>query len=135
MTVDVPAPLLELLSSKVNSFEKLELVVALHAAPQSTSTIDVLSKRLGYSREALYEAAVELRSASLVMFTSNEVQLAPPTDRERETLAKLVAAYENDRVAIIKALGEVALARIRNMASTVFADAFVIRKKRRDGDG
>ena len=53
-----------------------------------------------------------------------DMQLPDPKDIE--ALAK---AYEEDRFAVVKEMGEIAMRRIRSMAANVFADAFVIRKK------
>lgn len=125
-----------LLATRIDSFEKLELVVALSGEPRATSSVERMAERLGVARHLLREAAMGLNADSLVELTSaGELQLLPPTDRDREAIAELVALYNDDRMAVVKALGEVALDRIRGMASRVFADAFVIRKNKDDKDG
>ncbi len=103
MRTKLPASVTELLTSRIDSFEKLELVVALHEAPRATMSTEALASALGLSRSTVRQAAEELNAGALVDLTSNgEIQLLPPS--------------------------------IRNMASRVFADAFVIRKKPR-GNG
>jgi hypothetical protein len=120
----------ELLTNRVDSFEKLELVVALHGAPRTTMSIDALSHMLKLSREVVRQTVIELRSASLVELTSGgEVQLLPPTTRDHAAVSELVQLYQDDRFTVVKMMGEIAVNRIRNMASRAFADAFVIRKK------
>jgi len=120
----------ELLTNRVDSFEKLELIVALQAAPRNTMSVDALCRQLKLSRDDIRQAAVELRRASLVELTSTgDVQLLPSTSHDHTAVTELVLLYEEDRLAVLKHMGEIALHRIRSMASTVFADAFVIRKK------
>lgn len=132
----LPEPISELLENRIDSFEKLELIVALHEAPRTTMSVEELCRALKLPRDAIREAAVELRGVSLVVLTSRgDVQLLPPSNREHAAVTELVRIYRDDRLAVVKAMGEIALARIRNLASRAFADAFVIRKKRDDEDG
>jgi DNA-binding GntR family transcriptional regulator len=126
----------ELLKNRIDSFDKLELVVALHGAPRATMSVEDLCRRLKLPREVVRSAVVELRAVSLVALTSQgEVQLLPPTDHDREIVATLVTLYSEDRVEVVRTLGQIAVERIRGMASRAFADAFVIRRKPpKDGD-
>jgi hypothetical protein len=120
----------ELLTNRVDSFEKLEIIIALHAAPRTTMTIDDLCRALNLSREDVREATTELRVASLVTVSSGgEVQLLPPTSRDHATVTHLVHSYQEDRLGVVKTMGEIAVKRIRGMTARAFADAFVIRKK------
>jgi hypothetical protein len=45
--------------------------------------------------------------------------------------AALVEAYDSDRFAVMNLLTELALARVRSQAAQVFADAFVIRRRKK----
>lgn len=126
----VPAGVRELLASRIDSFEKLEVVVALHGAPNRTMSVEELCRVLKIPRDAIREATMELRALALIELTSRgEVQLLPPTNRDQQVVTELVKLYDDDRFAIVKALGEIAVERIRGMASRAFADAFVLRKK------
>jgi hypothetical protein len=122
----------ELLANRVDSFEKLEIIIALHRA-RSTMSITDLVRDLKLSHDIVLQAVADLREVSLVdVSVGGDVQLLPPTSDDRAAVADLVRLYETDRLAIIKKLSEVALDRIRNMASRAFADAFVLRKKPKD---
>jgi hypothetical protein len=126
----LPDGLNELLTNRVDSFEKLEIIIALHAAPRTTMTIEELCRTLNLSREDVREATAELRVASLVTMSSGgEVQLLPPTSRDHAAVAKLVQTYQEDRLGVVKAMGEIAVNRIRGMTARAFADAFIIRRK------
>lgn len=122
----------ELLTNRVDSFEKLEIILALRAAPHATLSITDLCSAVKLPRDTVRQAVNELRDASLVDLASGDVKLVPPTSRDHAVVSELVRMYQDDRLAIVKKLSEVALNRIRNMASRAFADAFVIRKKRKD---
>jgi hypothetical protein len=126
----LPDGVTELLTNRVDSFEKLEIIIALHAAPRTTMTVDDLCRALNLSREDVREATTDLRIASLVAVSSGgEVQLLPPTSRDRTAITDLVQSYQEDRLGVVKAMGEIAVNRIRGMTARAFADAFVIRKK------
>ena len=99
-------------------------------------SIDELCGALNLSRQVVRQAAADLRRAWLVeLTTQGDVQLLPPTSRDHAAVKQLVQLYADDRLTVVKAMGEIALDRIRNMASRAFADAFVIRRKSpKDGE-
>jgi predicted ArsR family transcriptional regulator len=122
------------LLQRVDTFEKLELIVLLCKA-RTAMSIAELANRLKLEREVIRQAVIALRGAVLVDLTSDDrVQLMPPTGRDHDAVGDLVKVYDDDRLAVVKLLGEIAMQRIRNMASQAFADAFVLRKKPRGQD-
>lgn len=130
MTSKAPDNVRELLTYRVDTFEKLEIVVSLYRAERATSTHEQLASALGFTRTIVNEAVRELRGASLVeVSSSGEIHLLPPTSRDRLAVEALAKAYDEDRFSIVKEMGEIAMRRIRSMAANVFADAFVLRKK------
>ena len=132
----LPGVVRELLVSRIDSFEKLELVVALHAAPRTTMSVEDLCRALKMPRDTVRQAAMDLRAVALIDLTSRgEVQLLPPTSRDQQAIGELFRLYNEDRILLVQALGDIAVQRIRGMASRAFADAFVLRKKPpKDGD-
>lgn len=130
MNNELPDHLFELLERRVDTFEKLEVLVALHGEPRATSSVEALCRMLKLPRDVIREAVMELRSSSLVELTSRgEVQLLPPSQKDAASVAELVAMYRDDRMVIVRTIGEIAMMRVRSMTAKVFADAFVIRKK------
>ena len=122
-----------LLENGVNTFEKLELIILLHGALRTVMSLAELTRRLGLESEVVRLAAAELRDAALVELSSTgELQLLPPTSRDYEAVNELVRLYEDDRLTIVKAIGEIAMGRIRTLASQAFGEAFVVRKNRGD---
>lgn len=134
----LPAGIRELLTNRIDSFEKLEIVITLSKAQRTTMTMDELSRTLKTPRDAIRQAVMELRAVALVDLTSRgEVQLMPPTTRDEQVIADLVKLHDDDRFVLVKALGEIAMERLRGMTSRVFADAFLFRRKspKDDADG
>jgi Mn-dependent DtxR family transcriptional regulator len=129
----LPDGVRELLTHRIDSFEKLEIVLALRRP--NTWSIANLAESLGLALEDVRDATRELRSVSLVELNrTGDVQLVPHGQGAIEALAK---AYADDRFTVIRIMGEIAMGRIRHMAAQVFADAFVLRKKppKSDHDG
>jgi hypothetical protein len=135
--MSVPNEIRELLETRIDTFEKLDVVVALHAADHQTATADALVRDLGLPRDVLRQVIGDLRRARLIDADSNgEIRLLPPNAADREMVRALVDLYSEDRSDILRVLGEIAMARIRGMAARTFADAFVIgNKKKGNEDG
>jgi hypothetical protein len=126
----------ELLKTRINTFEKLDLVVTLHQSPHETMSVEALIRALGAPRDVIRQAVGDLRRALLVDFDSRgEVRLLAATDADRTAIGELVESYRDDPAIVLRFLGEVALDRIRSMAATTFADAFVLRRKKGEDDG
>lgn len=130
MKTDLPDAVYELLATRINTFEKLELVVALSAAPSSKASVDELCRTLKLPRDLVRQATIDLRASSLITLTSRgEAQLLPVTQKDEAALKELVQLYAGDPMSIVKALGDIAMSRLRSMATRAIADAFVLRKK------
>jgi DNA-binding GntR family transcriptional regulator len=113
----------ELLATRIDSFEKLEIVIALHSAPGTKLSTDELCRALELSREAVREATAELHAVSLVELSEQgDVTLLSRDDEQ--AICDLVRLYADDRFTVVKAMGEIAVERIRRIASRTF----VIRK-------
>jgi hypothetical protein len=76
-----------------------------------------------------------VRNAGLVSSDHDDVTLAPRGPAEQRVLDELVAAYQDDRMTLVKVIAESALDRLRNLAGRAFADAFIIGKKPGGDDG
>jgi hypothetical protein len=123
----LPDGVRDLLTHRIDSFEKLEIVLALRRTTEGPWSIEKLATSLGLPPEDVRDATRELRSVSLVdVNRSGDVQLGQNNHAVIDALAR---AYDDDRFHVIKVMGEIAMGRIRSMAAQVFADAFVIRKK------
>ncbi len=135
MPHDVPDHVRRLLSTRIDTFEKLEIVAALAVAPQTTLTVDQIAITVRIPRDVIRQAIVELRSATLVQLTERgAIKLLSLSQGDQTAVTDLLEAYALDPLSVAKFLGEIAMERIRNMASRAFADAFVPRKKPTEGE-
>ena len=117
MTVGLAPHVLRLLETRINDFEKLEIVLALRAAPNFTMTIDELQQAIRLSRETLRELVAELSAAKLLEHTARgALKLAPASSRDTEAIDDLAAACDRDQPLVARTLAELAVARIRGMA-------------------
>jgi len=118
----------------LDSFEKLELVLHLATRPEPVS-LDGLARALGHPRDRMSEAAAGL-VAALIIEESPAGYRFRPENPWAAHLQELVALHEADRLKVVVLMSTVALERLRASASRAFADAFVLRARRRkDDDG
>lgn len=120
----------KLLDTHVDSFEKLELLMLLRRPPVERRTIGALALALDLGSDEVREIVAALSSAGLVERAADGgISLAPRTAEDRAALDELAQVYDEDKIALVKAIAETAMDRLRNLAGRAFADAFVIRKK------
>ncbi|MBA3817263.1 MAG: hypothetical protein H0X17_00085 [Deltaproteobacteria bacterium] len=104
-------------------------MLALHRAPHQRSSVKDLAHSLDLDGGDVRAMVSELAAAGLVDQVKDEVALAPKTVEDRTSVTELVAVSGADRIAIVMAIAESSMNRLRNLAGRAFADAFVIRKK------
>ena len=123
-----------LLAETLDTFEKLEIAIALQRAPLHSLSIEELVRAIGnLARDQIEHGVAELVAAGVCSATLRIVRLTPtPTDAP--TYAALVEQYDRDHAAIAQAISEVAMEKIRGMAARTFAEAFHATRKRGDNE-
>ncbi len=125
----------KLLQTHLDSFEKLELVRALRTSGRPMSRDD-LEVECRFTPDTVHEALESLSHARIVEFDAAAAKLARlGPSSHAPAFQAVMEFYENDRHAVLTLLSTMAMERIRSMTARAFADAFVLRKKRDDGDG
>ena len=123
-----------LLEAHLYSFEKLELLHALRSAGRPVSR-DELVTVARLDRDVVADVLAQLELAHLVELDASG-KLASLGVTAREPICEsLLALYQADRAAVMAVVSSIAVRRIRSMAADAFADAFVLRKKKRGPDG
>jgi hypothetical protein len=128
---DLPDHVRDLLLGPVDSFEKLEVLLALHgAAGAAPLTLAALAARARLAEDTADAAADGLAGAGVVERPSRDTwriaaAFVPSVD-------DLAVAWSNSRPLVLKMMTDRALGRIRTSAARVFADAFRLRKGGRD---
>jgi hypothetical protein len=120
-----------LLETRLDSFEKLEVVHALRASGGMTPAALEAACRL--SAETVEEVLISLQRVGLAEPAPGPggvIRLGGASQDPR--FEAVMQLYETDRLRVLSVLSTLAMERIRHMAAQVFADAFVIKKKRGD---
>jgi hypothetical protein len=116
-----------LLSTSLDTFEKLELVLALRSAG-APLTVAELALQLQVGSEALRRVVDEVVATEILEAVENDrVHLRSGTwDPLIEEAASL---YTSEPSTLMRIFTRIGFQRIRGMAARTFADAFRIRKK------
>jgi len=125
--MDPSSDLLALLESKLDSFEKLELVLILHGARRPLTVAD-LAIELQVGTEALRRVVTEVVSTGVVDMTDGEaVSLrSGPWDPLVQEAADI---HANEPARLMRACARISMAKLRSLSARTFADAFRFRKK------
>ena len=124
----------ELAVQVLDSFEKLEVVTCL-ARKRTAMSQDELASALRIERTELVEPLAALASEQVIAATVSGYELVDG-GKWTKHVGQLASLYEEDRIAVVTIMSEAALSRLRRQANRAFADAFVIRaKKKGDSDG
>jgi DNA-binding transcriptional ArsR family regulator len=127
---DLPDGARRLLAGPVDSFEKLEVVLALREAGGPLA-LDALVARAGVPVGDIERALGELAAAGLVEKRRDGTWRVCG---DSQALADLAVAWGTRRLAVLQAMTGRAVGRIRASAARVFADAFRLRRRRDEGD-
>ncbi len=135
---ELSSDLRRFLYENVESYEELEILVLLGAQPERAWTATELASTLklspqivdggldGLERRGLLEIGTERERISL------KIPLGEPP--VAALLQELTRAYESNRLSVMRQMNANAVERVRTNAMHLFADAFVLgRKKDKDG--
>jgi hypothetical protein len=126
------------LRERIQSYDQLEVLLFCRQSQPGAVTAQATAERLKMSRDVVLEALEHLRQVALLERGTDE---RPPSYRYRPVtpeLGRLVDAltfaFEDERLALVRLMNENAVERVRTAAMRLFADSFVLGKKRgRDG--
>lgn len=134
----VPTPQLtaaarRLLDVMLNSFEKLEITIALHRTASHASSVSELSTKLGLASHIVERGVDELVRAGAVQLVDGVARLTLDA-KDIPAMDEIAVIYDDDRLLVVRTLTEISMDKIRGMAARAFADAFQLRRKKEDGD-
>ena len=133
--MSLPSPeLRRLLETKLDTYEKLELVVVLAKQANMEALATDLARELQVGDDVLNRFAAEVARSGLVEITGERIRLVARAE-DLATIAEGTRLFESDPRRVMSLLSAIALDRIRGMAARSFADAFTLRKKKDNGDG
>jgi DNA-binding transcriptional regulator LsrR (DeoR family) len=133
---DLPDDVRALLHGHIESYEQLETLLLLRREHHEAWTTEGLAARLHVRAELVERALARLKASGLVEATGT----APTRFAYRPTSSGLDAAagrlereYAERPILIIQLMSANALGRLRTAALHTFADAFVLKKDKKDG--
>lgn len=116
----------KLVAEVVDSFEKLEIVVYVHRSGYAAKSPSDIAKGMSINIPlAEIEQCVDALEARHVL---------EPGGPWSDSVKALVELYDKDRIEVLNLITRSALARAGRQTASVFADAFVLRKKKGDPD-
>lgn len=110
-----------LLTDVIDSFEKLEIVVHVYRAGFQVAPVRELAKAVSVPVDEVEQCVEALRAQRAL----------EPAGPWRSSLDALVKMYDDDRIEVLNLMTRTALERVRKEAARVFADAFVLRPKKK----
>jgi hypothetical protein len=122
-----------LLLGPIDSFEKLEVVIALCASGNAPLSLAALEARTGAPSSVLKTALEQLTTAGVVAARGGNWRLAPECDGP--AIDDLVRAWSSSRTVVLDVMTQRSLERIRASTARRFADAFKLRPEKRDPGG
>lgn len=121
----------KLLRGPLDTFEKLEVAVALVRAPGRALSLPELASTTALTADQIQRGIDDLQAAKLVNTAGGLVRLVVRA-ADDAAFAALADLHARDAPAIAVVMSELALDKIRGMAAHAFAEAFQTRRKKDD---
>ncbi len=136
-TFPVPEDVKQLLYETIRTYEQLEALVLLHGAPDAGWNAQRIADALRIPDDAAAEMLHAMSLAGLIE-SAQCADPAAPTYRVAagalgDIAARLVQAYDDNRLEVIRLMNANAIHRMRTDAMRAFADAFLFSKDGKDG--
>lgn len=133
-----------LLRERIESYEELEILLALERHRGAGKTVDELGAAVHGALPLIESALRSLESRALIKRDTVAVSAgareaetryfyAPASSELDGAVRALAKAYAGQPIPIIKLMSENAIQRMRTGAARAFADAFILRKDKNDG--
>ncbi len=125
----------EFLRARIESFEQLETLFLLQKHRDRVWSPHQVSEELKIDGDEARRALQHLNRTKLLDLRkegeADSFIYGPESLSLSETVDRLLAAYDDARLKIVRLVGKNALERIRTNALRVFADSFVLGRKRK----
>lgn len=132
----VPAEVRLLLRERVHSFEQLEALMLLHQQSGAALPARTVGQTLRIPEELAEEELRELAARELVVVQGAQPPLyryGAASDELAAAVGALAREYADNRLGVVKLMSANAIARMRTGAIRAFSDAFLIKRKPKDG--
>jgi hypothetical protein len=130
----ISSELKKFLRERIQSYEQLELLLLVRQSPSQVWSLELIAKRLRIQEAAALEAVNDLRNGELLEMMLDGHRRAyryrPATPELARLSDELANAFEEERLALVRLMNQNAVERVRTAAMRMFADSFILRKKR-----
>jgi len=131
---ELPDHVQAVLRQQVDTLEKLEVLLFLRSRAGEMVAFDDLARDLRSGSNELGEVLAALTAQGLVTPSERGYAYGPVLPPAAAAIDALAAAFEEDRLLVMRFLNRHSLVRIRGSAVRAFADAFRSRPDGDDGD-
>ena len=129
-----PQAVCNLLREHLTTFERVEILLLLHAQPDRPWTVRSVSEASRVPVDLAEEALRGLHASGLVHRDENAVFRFGPDGADRVGAVEALAVlYREQRTSVMAFMSVSAIERIRSGTMRAFADSFIFGKKNRDG--
>jgi DNA-binding MarR family transcriptional regulator len=125
----------DLLERRIDSFEKFEVVRRLWLRRDEALAVATIADDLQLPAGELTSTLTQLVAQGLVVREQAETYRAAVSSRDAETILAMLELYGRDPLSMLRILNELALRRLRGLTARKFSDAFLLSKKKENGDG
>jgi biotin operon repressor len=129
----IPPEVSRLVQGHIHSIEALEVLVFLYQRRDRAVALSEIADQLRISRASAEAGVNELAAAGLATRDSVAAGYRPTSLDLDQAVAGLVHAYEHFRVETLVLISSNAIHRVRNDALRIFAEAFRLGGKKKDG--
>lgn len=124
-----------LLERRIDSFEKFEVVRRVWLRRDEAVTAATIADDLQLPSSEITTTLADLATHGIVVREEGERYRAAVASAEAPTIDAMLALYVRDPLSLLRILNELALRRLRGLTARKFSDAFILSKKKEDGDG
>lgn len=124
-----------LLERRIDSFEKFEVVRRVWLRRDEAVTAATIADDLQLPATELTSTLVDLASHGLVVREEGDRFRAAVSGADAPTIEAMLELYARDPLTMLRILNEQALRRLRGLTARKFSDAFILSRKKENGDG
>ena len=131
----IPEPVRDLLRERVHALEHIEILLRLREQAPSAQGIAALAAAVRVSESLVESALAHLVQHGLVAPAAEPRAFlyAPDAPQVAAAVDALAACYPECRVEVLRLISSNAIERLRSGSLKIFAEAFRLRRKKKDG--
>ena len=124
-----------LLEWRIDSFEKFEVVRRVWLRRDEAVTAATIADDLQLPATEITSTLADLASHGIIVREDGERYRAAVASADAPTIDAMLELYARDPLSMLRILNEQALRRLRGLTARKFSDAFILSKKKENGDG